>query len=229
MLPLTGAIPCSAAGQMLETPCIRRYSPVTVTPARQDVAMGSDKPTGADNQQERPGFEQWIVGFVDGEGCFSISVVRNTGCRLGWQVQPEFAVTQNASSRAALELLRGYFGCGTIIENQRRDNHRELLLRFSVKRQRDLVDTIVPFFDEHPLITAKRLDFERFASVLQLMQAGCHLTEAGLEVIARLTEQMNRRQRSRYLESSEAIRQPPRPSDDEVKIWSRPHGDMGNT
>jgi hypothetical protein len=39
VLPLTGAIPCSAAGQMLETPSIRRYSPISVTPARQAVAM----------------------------------------------------------------------------------------------------------------------------------------------------------------------------------------------
>ena len=56
----------------------------------------------------------------------------------------------------------------------------------------------------------KQLDFEKFASVLRMMQAGEHLTESGLRVIARITEQMNRRQRSRYLESSEAIRQPTR-------------------
>ena len=68
--------------------------------------MGRDNPSGADNQQERPGVEQWTVGFVDGEGCFSISVVRNPGCRLGWQVQHEFFVTQASPSRAALELLR---------------------------------------------------------------------------------------------------------------------------
>jgi hypothetical protein len=55
--------------------------------------MPSDNPSGAGNQQERPGLEQWVVGFVDGEGCFSISVVRNPGCLLGWQVQPEFSVT----------------------------------------------------------------------------------------------------------------------------------------
>jgi hypothetical protein len=52
--------------------------------------MDSDNPSGAGNQQERPGIEQWVVGFVDGEGCFSISVVRNPGCLLGWQVQHEF-------------------------------------------------------------------------------------------------------------------------------------------
>lgn len=181
--------------------------------------MGSENPSGADNQQERPGIEQWIVGFVDGEGCFSISVVRNPGCRLGWQVQHEFSVTQAASSRSALELLSEEFGCGYLIENTRHDNHREPLLRFSVKRRADLVARVVPFFGEHPLRTAKRLDFERFAAVLRVMQTGVHLTNDGLRWIARETEHMNRRQRSRYLESSEAIRQPP-PTDPEVKIWS---------
>ncbi len=170
--------------------------------------MDSHNPSGAVNQQERPGIEQWIVGFVDGEGCFSISVVRNAGCRLGWQVQHEFSVTQLASSRRALELLIEEFGCGTVIANSRHDDHREQLLRFSVKRRAQLVDVVVPFFEEHPLRTAKRFDFERFASVLRLMEDGAHLTEDGLRHIARETELMNRRQRSRYLESSEAIRQP---------------------
>jgi LAGLIDADG endonuclease len=168
----------------------------------------SDNPSGAVNQQERPGIEQWIVGFVDGEGCFSISVVRNAGCRLGWQVQHEFSVTQAASSRSALELLVEEFGCGYVIEGTRHDNHRESLLRFSVKRREQLSDVVVPFFEEHPLRTAKRLDFERFASVLRAMQGGAHLSADGLRWIARETEHMNRRQRSRYLESSEAIRQP---------------------
>jgi hypothetical protein len=170
--------------------------------------MDSHNPSGADNQQERPGIEQWIVGFVDGEGCFSISVVRNPGCRLGWQVQHEFSVTQAASSRPALDLLVEEFGCGSVITSSRHDNHREELLRFSVKRRADLVGVVVPFFREHPLRAAKRFDFERFASVLQIMQTGAHLTDEGLRRIAQETEHMNRRQRSRYLESSEAIRQP---------------------
>jgi hypothetical protein len=181
--------------------------------------MCSDNPSGAGNQQERPGLEQWVVGFVDGEGCFSISVVRNHGCLLGWQVQHEFSVTQAAPSRSALELLQQVFGCGQIIENQRHDNHRHTLLRFSGKRRSELVSVVVPFFEEHPLVTAKQSDFEAFASVLRMMQAGTHLHEDGLRRIAAVTERMNRRARSRFLESSEAIRRPTRP-DTELKIWS---------
>ena len=181
--------------------------------------MSSQNPSSADNQQERPGIEQWIVGFVDGEGCFAISVVRNRVCRLGWQVQHEFSVTQAEPSLQALELLRQFFGVGTLIPNNRHDNHRARMWRFSVKRRTDLTDVVVPFFEEHPLITAKRADFERFTQVLQMMQAGEHLREDGLRRIAARTERMNRRPRSRYLESSEAIRQPSH-ADREMKIWS---------
>ena len=170
--------------------------------------MEGDNPYGADNQQERPGIEQWIVGFVDGEGCFSISVVANYGLRLGWQVQHEFAVTQAATSRSALEVLRDHFGCGSIIEQHRNDNHREPLLRFSVKRRSDLMGVILPFFEQYPLITAKRADFELFAQALAIMARNGHLDQHGLREIATLTERMNRKQRSRYLESSEAIRRP---------------------
>jgi hypothetical protein len=92
-------------------------------------------------------------------------------------------------------------------------------MRFSVKRRADLESIIIPFFVDHPLRTAKRLDFERFCSVLRSMREGTHRTEAGLVVIAQETERMNRRAPSRYLESSEARRRPPRP-DTEVKIWS---------
>jgi hypothetical protein len=192
---------------MLETPSIRRY--FLSHPTHRVEEMGSENPSGAVNQQERPGFEQWVVGFVDGEGCFSIAVVRNNGCRLGWQVQHEFSVTQAAPSRSALEELIGFFGCGSIIESNRSDNHRYPLMRYSVKARAPLVERIIPFFEEHPLITSKKADFQAFKIVISMMESGAHLTQVGLREIAGITETMNRRQRSRYLESSEAIRQPP--------------------
>ena len=87
--------------------------------------VGSENPSGAVNQQERTDAREWVVGFTDGEGCFSISVVRNHACRLAWQVQHEFSVTQGASSRSALEVVRDTVGCGRLIENRRHDDHHE--------------------------------------------------------------------------------------------------------
>jgi hypothetical protein len=45
-------------------------------------AMG-DKPTGAGNQQERPLSAEWVVGFVEGEGCFSVRIFRNRNVPVG--------------------------------------------------------------------------------------------------------------------------------------------------
>src|SRR4051794_19047745 len=95
---------------MLETPCIRRYS-FSVTPLRDNVAVSSDNLTGADNQQETAEplelDAQWVVGFVDGEGCFSVSLHRNPFIRStrNWQIQPVFQVYQHHAHRVVLEGL----------------------------------------------------------------------------------------------------------------------------
>lgn len=56
--------------------------------------MASKKVISADNQQERLEIESWIVGFTDGEGCFSVSLLKNNTSKSGWQVFPEFVITQ---------------------------------------------------------------------------------------------------------------------------------------
>jgi hypothetical protein len=193
---------------MLETPCIRRYSFMS-HPLRRVCGVRSDNPAGAANQQERPGFEQWVVGFVDGEGCFSVPIFRNHSCRLGWQVQPDFSVVQGGRSVHVLHELERFFECGHVGRNARHDDHREDLYRYSVRSIGDLIATIVPFFEAHPLRTVKRDEFLRFATVVRLMSQKVHLTVDGLTQIARIAETMNFRKPSRFLESSEAIRQPP--------------------
>src|ERR1700736_236774 len=148
--------------------------------------MGSDNLDGADNQQERLIRLGWVVGFVDGEGCFSVSFVRQNdrgsrrGYRLGFQVAPRFIVSQGASSVACLEELVEFFGVGYVNGNRRHDNHREHMRQYVVSDRWDLQETIVPFFEEHPLRTAKRSDFVKFVRVLRMMEADLHLTRAGL-------------------------------------------------
>lgn len=105
--------------------------------------------------------------------------------------------------------LLEFFGCGTIIKHNRHDDHRYRLMRYAVKRRSDLSELIILFFEEHPLRTTKQNDFKCFCKVISMMRDDLHLTHTGLVEIARITETMNRKQRSRYLESSEAIRQPP--------------------
>ena len=165
--------------------------------------------SGADNQQERPGFEQWIVGFVDGEGCFSVPIFRQPSAKLGWQCQPEFVVVQSAPSAHVLHELQHFFGCGRVGVNRRHDDHRWDMYRWSVRSLEDLTSRILPFFEQYPLRTIKALEFAKFAEVVRMMGDGRHLSVPGLRHIATIAATMNFRKPSRFLESSEAIRQPP--------------------
>src|ERR1700722_8791131 len=120
---------------------------IRVSRATSSVPSGRyrENVSGADNQQERLRLEGWVSGFIDGEGCFCVNINRCSATRLGWQVRPEFVVTQGARSIGALETLEEFFGCGAIYRNTRRDNHREDVYRWCVRRRDDLIERVVPF------------------------------------------------------------------------------------
>jgi hypothetical protein len=161
--------------------------------------MRSDNPDGAENQQERPISPDWVVGFVDGEGCFSIGFARQPGrrnrrgYRTGYQVTHRFVVVQGARSASCLHDLERFFGVGGVSINRRHDNHKEDLYRYQVNGRRELLEVIAPFFIAHPLRTSKAEDFELFVACLEICRSGRHLDHAGLIEIAELTERMNHR------------------------------------
>ena len=157
--------------------------------------MSSNNLSSGENQQERLS-PDWLVGFTDGEGCFSISIFKNKTLKSGYQVFPEFVLTQGAKSLDVLEKVRDYFKCGKIYENKRYDNHRESLYRYCVRNKTDLMEKICPFFDKHVLLTAKKNDFELFKQGLEIIKNGEHLTEEGFIKIQELASRMNR-QKSR--------------------------------
>jgi hypothetical protein len=184
--------------------------------------MGSENPSGADNQQETavPCFvfePNWIVGFVDGEGCFSVSVHRNSMMHRhgGWQLQPAFQIYQHQDHREILEAMVPTFGCGRI----RPKGPRSSVLTFSVESLRDLEASVLPFFECHQL-KVKHHDFSIFAEIVRSMREKQHLTRSGFERLVRLAYGMNAngKQRGRSIEqvlagSSETAREAPTSSD----------------
>jgi hypothetical protein len=164
-----------------------------------DVHHG-DNVSSAENQQERLSeFRGWVIGFVDGEGCFSIGFVRQPGrtgrkgYATGYQVSYRFAVTQGMRSLRCLEELQSFFGVGRIFVNKRHDNHKEHLCQYVVARRSELMETVIPFFREYPLRSSKRSDFEKFAACMAVVESGRHTTRDGLIEIARIAETMNHR------------------------------------
>ena len=128
---------------------------------------------------------QWVVGFVDGEGCFFVGMNRHPEMTSGFQVLPEFTVVQQQRDIQLLHALKEFFGCGVV-----RTSHAERMA-YRVRSLDHLKQRIVPFFDQHPLKSKKRVDFLKFRKILQLMTMGEHLTTGGVEKIREIASTMN--------------------------------------
>ena len=161
--------------------------------------MHRNKVSIAGNQQERLKIEGWITGYTDGEGCFTVSIVRNKRSKFGWQVFPEFVITQGEKSFESLKFIKEWFGCGNIFVNKRYDNHNENLYRYCVRSIQDLAEKIVPFFERNSLRTSKRKDFEKFRQIIRMMRDKKHFQKSGLINIAKRAADMNRKVSSKVL------------------------------
>jgi hypothetical protein len=128
----------------------------------------------------------YISGYVDGEGCFTVSFSPRPQLRVGWEVRPSFSVSQNADRSEVLLAMQAYFDCGTI-----RPDRSDSTLKYEVRNINDLIERVVPHFERYPLLSSKQREFERFATVCKLVAQKAHLTEDGLREIVGQAMQMN--------------------------------------
>ena len=130
---------------------------------------------------------QWVVGFVDGEGCFHVGLESHPEMSAGHQVLPEFTVVQHERDIQILYALKAFFGCGVV-----RRNHGDRMA-YRVRSKEHLLQKIVPFFMAHPLKTKKNIDFLKFRDVLLLMENDGHLTREGVDAIRAIASEMHTR------------------------------------
>jgi hypothetical protein len=164
--------------------------------------------SGADNQQER--LDGYISGYVDGEGCFAVSVNRNPSSRSGFQLVPEFHVSQNGDRSQVLSLIRERFGgSGYIKPNGRKDR----ALVYVVRRRADLMEHVIPFFERSPLLSSKHEDFEKFATIVRAMASHVHRTSGGFSGLLEVALSMNGAGRYRSVRWQEVIGSNPESSE----------------
>jgi hypothetical protein len=158
--------------------------------------------TAPDNQQER--LDDYLAGYVDGEGSFHVAIQRNPSTRFGWQLVPEFHVNQNPERASILKLLRARLGCGRIRPNARAGG-RDRSLVYVVRNRDDLLTKVIPFFRAHPILSEKRLEFETFAAIVAAMENREHLSGTGFQRLLHLAVTMNGGGRYRRLDWSSRI------------------------
>ena len=130
----------------------------------------------------------WVVGFVDGEGCFHVSVQPHPTLKTGYQVLPEFVVVQHQRDLPVLYALKRFFRCGVV----RRDHDDRYAYRV---RKLACLERICDFFLQHPLKTQKNVELRKFRRIVLMMKEGQHLNPEGLRKIVEIALKMNTQNR----------------------------------
>jgi hypothetical protein len=147
--------------------------------------------------EQRP---DWIAGFVDGEGCFTLNITNRDKMKFGIEFQLQFSVAQNQRSAQSINNLKHYWKCGTL-KNDTRSQCRV----YTVKNLDELRRIIIPFFHKYPLLTQKKEDFILFEKIHSLMTHGEHLRYGGILTILDHAYAMNMRGNKRKRSKQEVL------------------------
>lgn len=128
----------------------------------------------------------WVVGFIDGEGCFHVSIPKNKSMKLGYQVSLEFSITQHIRDRELIDELVQFFNCGYVT------NDTANKVQYRIRDKKQLSENLFRFLDHHSLLTIKLLDYLDFKKVHEMVGKGFHLTLEGLDEIRAIQSTMNR-------------------------------------
>lgn len=136
----------------------------------------------------------YIVGLTDGEGCFYVNI-QDRSSKWTPKIQNHFYIKLREDDRALLEAIKTSFGCGTVyIQKDSRLNHAHCY-RFEINSHRDINTVLIPFFEKHPLHSAKQKDFVLFREIALAVSREEQKTEEGFRKIVALKLQMNSRAR----------------------------------
>ena len=117
----------------------------------------------------------WLSGFVSGEGCFMVNLIKSSDCKIGFQVQLSFVITQHCRDEELLKSLEYYLNSGKLHKTKRGEVNFHLLpligpfllpligkkqggrclrqrQKQGVRKLSDLTEIIIPFFNKYPII-----------------------------------------------------------------------------
>jgi len=128
----------------------------------------------------------YISGFVDGEGCFSVTFNKKKD-----MIRPEvrliFEIELREDDLEILRRIKNTLGCGNIYHLRYLRYSKWIPhYKYKVSNIKDISEKVIPFFRKYPLQAKKKYSFERFYKVSQLVLKKKHLTNEGILKIRRI-------------------------------------------
>lgn len=137
-----------------------------------------------------------ISGFVVGEGCFYVESGKDPKYKLGYRVRAAFCIELREDDQEILEAVQKTLGCGNIyhLDFGRYKGYSKKgwkpHVKYRVSNQTDLIQRIIPFFEQYPLFGKKLKSFKIFTRIVDKIGNKEHLTPDGLEEIELLVSEL---------------------------------------
>nr|YP_010365205.1 hypothetical protein M1I11_mgp050 [Exserohilum turcicum]UOU81431.1 hypothetical protein [Exserohilum turcicum] len=115
-----------------------------------------------------------------------LSILSSKERHIGWSVGVRFEITLHAKDEELLNQIHAYFKGAGLVTKFGVDK-----VTYRVNNLNQMIDIIIPHFQQYPLNTNKKADFELFSRAVELMSSKEHLTQVGLEKLVAIKASMN--------------------------------------
>ena len=129
----------------------------------------------------------FITGLFDAESSFVIVILKNPRYKTGWNVQARIQIKMHEKDRALIKSIQDFFGGIGYISKPNNNS----MVEFRVSTLKDIINVILPHFDNYPLITKKHSDYVLFKQVVLLMLNKEHNTLEGIKKIVNIKASLN--------------------------------------
>lgn len=112
----------------------------------------------------------YIVGFTDGESCFSVTI--NKKHQKIPEIRLIFEIELRADDEQILKDIRDILQCGSIyhLDYKRYDKWKPHV-KLKVSNFKDIFEKIIPFFKRYPLQAKKKVSFGFFCKVAEMIKS----------------------------------------------------------
>lgn len=147
-------------------------------------------PIGKEQIQRKKLDPQYIAGFIDGEGSFSISIGKHKTLRRGFEIRPEFEIELRKDDQEILERILVTIGIGRIYDCSYERYGWYPHAKYKITSIWDLKEHLFPFLDKYPLQAKKRKSYLIFREIVLMVCAKEHLSDDGFNKIVSLRDNL---------------------------------------
>jgi len=144
--------------------------------------------------------KRWLVGFIEGEGCFNISFAKDQSSKFGYRPRGMFIIKLIESEEEVIAEIWDFLGRIGNIYHESSKSTRKIGLKnardcvsIRVTKLSDLQKIVNLLKDEKFISKQNRQDFEKWAEGIEILRNKEHHTKKGFIRLAVLREQMHTR------------------------------------